>query len=156
MRTIAANAEEHLPQNRWTLLETRRADAEPHELATAAISQATVEVALAVGAAAIVTSTMSGTTARMVARHRPSMPVIAATPDARTLHRLALVWGVQPVLVGGFKHTDEMIQLTVEAACRLGVVSRGDVIVITAGIPFGGKGKTNFLKVHTLGEFQEL
>ena len=156
MRTIAANAEEHLPQDRWTQLAPSRADTEPHHPTTEAISQATVEVALAVGAGAIVTSTMSGTTARMVARHRPSMPVIAATPNPRTLLRLALVWGVQPVLVEGFEHTDEMIQSTVEAACKLGIVSWGDAIVITAGIPFGGSGKTNFLKVHTVGELGEI
>jgi pyruvate kinase len=115
-----------------------------------------VDVALTVGAKAIVTSTMSGTTARMVARHRPSIPVIAATPNQQTLRRLALVWGVQPVLVEGFDNTDEMIHVTVEAACQLGIVSWGDVIVITAGIPCGGRGKTNFLKVHTVGELGEI
>ena len=156
MSTIAANAEEHLPQDRWTQLASSRTDVKSHHPVTEAISQATVEVALAVGAAAIVTSTVSGTTARMVARHRPSMPVIAATPNPRTLHHLALVWGVQPVLVEGFEHTDEMIQVTVEAACKLGIVSWGDVIAITAGIPFGGRGKTNFLKVHTVGELGEI
>jgi pyruvate kinase len=156
MRTIAANAEEHLPQDRWTRLAPSRTGVESHRPVTEAISQATVEVALAVGAAAIVTSTVSGTTARMVARHRPSMPVIAVTPNQRTLHHLALVWGVQPVLVEGFEHTDEMIQLTVEAASKLGTVSWGDVIALTAGIPFGGRGKTNFLKVHTVGELGEI
>ena len=156
MQRIAENAEEHLPQDRWAhLLKT-------HEVkrgnfpATEAISQATVQVALAVGAKAIVTTTMSGMTARMVARHRPSMPVIATTPNLQTLRSLALVWGVQPVLVEGFEHTDEMIHMTVEAAVRAGIVSGGDVIVVTAGIPFGGRGKTNFLKVHTVGELGEL
>ena len=94
-------------------------------------------------------------TARMVARHRPSMPVIAATPNPKTLRVLALVWGVQPVLVGDFKLTDEMIRVTVDAACQAGIVSWGDVIVITAGIPFGGVGKTNFLEVHVVGDLDE-
>jgi pyruvate kinase len=49
-----------------------------------------------------------------------------------------------------------MIHLTVEAACAAGIVSWGDVIVITAGIPFGGRGRTNFLKVHTVGELGEV
>jgi pyruvate kinase len=153
MQVIAANAEEHLPHDRWAHF---LADERHSVYTTEAISEVTVEVALAVGAKAIVTSTMSGTTARMVARHRPSVPVIAITPSARTLHRLTLVWGVQPVLVGGFAQTDEMIHLTVKAACELGIVSWGDVVVITAGIPFGGAGKTNFLKVHTVGELGEL
>lgn len=156
MRRIAANAEEHLPHDRWAHLATTGGEGTREYPATEAISQATVEVALAVGAKAIVTSTITGTTARMVARHRPSMPVIAATPSPQALRRLALVWGVQPVLVEGFEHTDEMIHLTVEAACRAGIVSWGDVIVVTAGIPFGGRGKTNFLKVHTVGELDEI
>jgi pyruvate kinase len=123
---------------------------------TEAISQATVEVALIVGAKAIITSTMSGTTARMVARHRPSVPIIAATPNPVTWRQLALVWGVQPVLVDDFESTDEMIRLTVQAACEIGVVSWGDVVVISAGIPFGGRGSTNFLKVHSVGELGEI
>jgi pyruvate kinase len=156
MRKIAASAEEHLPHDRWAQFFTTGAARMQQFPSTEAISQATVEVALAVGAKAIVTSTMSGATARMVARHRPSMPVIAATPNPRTLHTLALVWGVESVLVHGFENTDEMIHLTVEAACSAGIVSWGDVIVITAGIPFGGSGKTNFLKVHTVGELEEI
>jgi pyruvate kinase len=156
MQKIAANAEEHLPHDRWAYFLTTGADRTRQYPPTEAISQATVEVALAVEAKAIVTSTVSGTTARMVARHRPSMPVIAATPNPQTLNRLALVWGVQPVLVEGYETTDQMIHLTVEAACKTGIVSLGDVIVITAGIPFGGRGKTNFLKVHTVGELGEL
>jgi pyruvate kinase len=156
MRKIAESAEEHLPRDRWAQFLTGGTEKSHRFPSTEAISQATVEVALAVGAKAIVTSTMTGTTARMVARHRPSMPVIAATPDPQTQHRLALVWGVQPVLVRGFESTDEMIRLTVDAACHAGIVSWGDVIVITAGIPFGGRGTTNFLKVHTVGDLEEI
>jgi pyruvate kinase len=156
MHNIAAKAEEHLPHDRWAHLMTAGAEVAQDYSSTEAISQATVDVALAVGAKAIVTSTTSGTTARMVARHRPSIPVIAVTPNQRTLHQMALVWGVQPVLVGGFDNTDEMIHMTVEAACQAGIVSWGDVIVITSGIPFGGAGKTNFLKVHTVGELEEI
>ncbi len=156
MQAIAANAEAHLPHERWAHLLRVGSEAGQCYSATEAISQATVEVAQAVGASAIVTSTMSGTTARMVARHRPHVPVVAVTPNPRTLRQLTLVWGVRPVLVEGFESTDEMVHLTVEAARRTGLVSWGDVIVITAGIPFGGLGKTNFLKVHTVGEMNEL
>jgi pyruvate kinase len=158
MRTIAANAEAHLPHDHWIRLLTAGDKtpwpAEPAHTATVteAISQATVEVAQAVEAKAIVTSTMSGQTARMVARHRPSVPIVAATPNPTTWRQLALVWGVQPALLEAFEHTDEMIRLTVKAACDMGAVSWGDVLVITAGIPLGGQGKTNFLKVHKVGE----
>lgn len=156
MQRIAAKAEAHLPHDRWIRLLATGADTSRTHPATEAIGHATVEVALAVDARAIVTSTMSGATARMVARHRPSVPVIAATPNPRILHQLALVWGVQPVLVDDFGHTDEMIHVTVKAACEKGIVSWGDTIVITAGIPFGGRGKTNFLKVHTVGDLEEI
>ncbi len=156
MRTIAANAEAHLPHQRWAHFADATTNAPCVYAVTQAISEVTVEVAVAVQAKAIVTTTMSGATARMVARHRPPVPVIAATSNPKTLNRLALVWGVQPVLVQSFESTDEMIRLTVEAACQAGIVSWGDVIVITAGIPFGGAGKTNFLKVHTVGELDEL
>ncbi|MCP4519998.1 MAG: pyruvate kinase, partial [Delftia sp.] len=148
MHTIAANAEEHLPHDHWGRILTADGEAEHASTATEAISLATVEIALAVGASAIVTSTTSGTTARMVARHRPGMHVIAATPNLTTWRQLALVWGVQPALVENFENTDEMIRLTVKAAVELGAVSWGDVLVITAGIPLGGQGQTNFLKVH--------
>ena len=77
-------------------------------------------------------------------------------PHRQTLHGLALVWGEQPVMVQGFAQTDEMIQLTVEAACEAGTVSWGDVILITAGIPFGGRGKTNFLQVQPVGGLGEI
>jgi pyruvate kinase len=156
METIAAKAEAHLPHDRWSNLMAAGSNADGICSPTQAISQVTVEVALAVGAKAIVTSTVSGTTARMVARHRPEMPVLAATPSEETLHRLALVWGVQPVLVGAFTSTDEMVRLTVDAACQSGIASWGDTIVITAGIPFGGRGNTNFLKVHTVGDLEEI
>jgi pyruvate kinase len=150
MHTIAANAEEHLPHDHWgRLLMDKVGQA---STVTEAISLATVEIALAVGASAIVTSTMSGATARMVARHRPCMHLIAATPNPTTWRQLALVWGVQPALVDDFGNTDEMIRLTVQAAVELGVVSWGDTLVITAGIPLGGEGQTNFLKVHKVGE----
>ena len=156
MQKIAANAEVHMPHDRWARFLNEGVGVKGSHAVTQSISQSTVEVALAVGAKAIVTTTMSGTTARMVARHRPSVPVIAATASSRVLYQLGLVWGVQPVLVQDFQDTDQMIQVTVKAACEAGMVSWGDVIVITAGIPFGGAGKTNFLKVHTVGELGEL
>lgn len=123
---------------------------------TEAISWATVEIAAEVGARAILTATMSGTTARMVARHRPAVPIIAITPDPGTLMRLTLVWGVMPILVSRFATTDEMVAVMVQAAHQRGLVQKGDRVVLTAGIPFGGEGLTNMLKVHTVGEGGEV
>ena len=121
-----------------------------------AISAAAVDIANEVDARAIITATMSGMTARMVARHRPSVPIVAVTPDHATLYRLALVWGVVPVQVEEFKTTDEMVSVMVQAARESGLVDWGDPVVLMAGIPFGSGGVTNMLKVHVVGEQEEL
>ena len=147
MARICANAEAHLPQGRLL-----HGELHTHETITEAISCAAVEIAGEVGARAIITATMSGRTARMVARHRPSIPIVAVTPNRATLSRLTLVWGVLPVQVAEFATTDEMVRVMVEAARREGVVAWGDTVVLTAGIPFGSGGETNMLKVHVVGE----
>ena len=150
MAAICANAEAHLPANR--LVECDKGE----EVITQAISSSAVAIADEVDAQAIITATMSGTTARMVARHRPSMPIVAVTPNEKTLYRLALVWGVAPVRVDEFKTTDEMVAMMVEAGRREGLVAWGDRAVLTAGIPFGQGKKTNMLKVHVVGESERI
>jgi pyruvate kinase len=65
---------------------------------------------------------------------------------------LALVWGVEPILVDQFVHTDDMIVTVVEAARARDLVEDGDLVIITAGVPLGGAGLTNTLKVHRVGE----
>ena len=150
MDAICANAEAHLPYGRLL-----HSDSHTHETITEAISYAAVEIAREVEASAIVTATMSGTTARMVARHRPSVPIVAVTLSRATLSRLALVWGVVPVQVPEFRTTDDMVEMMVRAAREQGLVAWGDVVVLTAGIPFGTGKKTNVLKVHVVGESEE-
>jgi pyruvate kinase len=104
------------------------------------------------GAQAIIASTVSGSTARRIASHRPVTPIFAPTPSRNTYRQLALVWGVEPLLVDQFTDTDDMIVTVVEAARRRGLVADGDLVVITAGVPLGGAGLTNTLKVHRVGE----
>jgi len=147
MARVCANAEAHLPYSR--LVEHGVDD---HDSITEAISSGSVEIAKEVGAKAIITATMSGTTARMVARHRPSVPIVAVTPSQSTLYRLALVWGVVPVEVPEFGTTDEMVEMMIRAARREGLVAWGDCVVLTAGIPFGQGRGTNMLKVHVMGD----
>ncbi|MBN1423089.1 pyruvate kinase [Candidatus Fermentibacteria bacterium] len=118
---------------------------------TRAISAAAVQIARGLDAKAIVTPTMSGTTARMVARHRPPMPIVAMTPNRTTLRHLALVWGVTPVLVPEPETTDVLIAGMLARVQDLGLAGWGERIVLTAGIPFGGGGETNTLQVHTVG-----
>jgi pyruvate kinase len=145
MALICSKAEEHLvpassPPDAMSV----------PDAATSAISYAAVEIADEVDAKAIITATMSGTTARMVARHRPRVPIIAVTPSEITLQRLSLVWGAMPVKVPGFRTTDEMVQMMATSGQESGLISRGDLVVLTAGIPFGVGRKTNMLKVHVV------
>ena len=119
---------------------------------TDSIAQATVDIALDLGAAAIVTPTSSGATARAVSKYRPAAPIIAAATLPSTFRQLALSWGVYPVLVAPSRNTDDMIDEAVEGATRAGLVKEGDTVVLTAGIPAGVPGRTNLIKVHTVGQ----
>ena len=148
MAKIALTTERNLAWGEWAHGPISEGSFTPTE----AISQATCEIAAELSAKAIITSTMSGYTARMVARHRPATPIIAVTPNPRTYRRLALVWGVYPLMVQEFTNTDEMMATAVQAALERGLVEQGDIVVITAGVPMGGPGKTNMIKIHVVGE----
>jgi pyruvate kinase len=152
MAVIGSNAEAHMPHGRLLHGESYECNG---GTITEAISRAAVEIASEIEARAIITATMSGTTARMVARHRPLVPVVAVTPNLATLVRLSPVWGVMPVQVSQFDTTDAMVQMMVQAAREKGVVAWGDRVVLTAGIPFGSGGETNMLKVHEVGENED-
>lgn len=119
---------------------------------TEAISQAVANSALELDAKAILTATESGYTARMVSKYRPKAPIIAVTPDDRVLRRLSLVWGVIPVKGESCSSTDELFELAVDSSVKTGLVSLGDLVIITAGVPVGRSGTTNLIKVHQIGE----
>ncbi|HEY4688498.1 MAG TPA: pyruvate kinase [Anaerolineae bacterium] len=146
MARIAAITEEHIPYTHMLEHIIRDRARTP----AIAISQATVEIAEELGAKAIVTSTYSGSTARWVASFRPRTPVIAATPRADVQRQLALAWGIIPMLAPEYETTDEMIQRAEQLALESGLVSAGDTIVITAGIPSRAGRQTNLLKVHEI------
>lgn len=119
---------------------------------TNAISHATCTTALDLKAAAIITVTQSGNTARMIARFRPACPIIATTVNPKVQRQLNLSWGVSPFLVGATNSTDEMFDMGIEKALESGLVKNGDLAVITAGVPQGISGTTNTLKVHIVGK----
>jgi pyruvate kinase len=119
---------------------------------TDAMGQVACELASDLDAKAIITSTVSGSTARRVASHRPITPIIAPTPSLATYRQMALVWGVEPLLVDEFADTEAMIVTVMEAARARGLVEDGELVIITAGVPLGGAGLTNLLKVHRVGE----
>lgn len=117
-----------------------------------AISHASCTTAFELKAAAIVTPTHSGSTARMISKFRPKAPILAATPDEKIMRRMCLIFGVYPVKVPPSENTDEIIELSVNSAVAAEFVKSGDLVVITAGIPAGVAGTTNLIKVHIVGE----
>ncbi|MCG8402909.1 MAG: pyruvate kinase [Firmicutes bacterium] len=148
MARIAARAESALEYE--DLLKNKRRT--HSRTITDAISHATVTTALDLGAAAVVTSTESGYTAKMVSKYRPKAKIIAVTPVPGVLRKLALVWGTQPLLVERTGDTDSMIAAAVEVSLQSGLIKGGDLIVITAGVPVGVHGTTNLIKVQTVGD----
>lgn len=119
---------------------------------TDGISQATVNLAHDLQAEAILTGTATGHTALMVGMHRPKPPIIAVTPDVATQRRLALAWGVRSLLAPRGKTTDALIVNAIDRACQEKLLRKGDLVVITAGVPAGIAGQTNLIKVEVVGE----
>lgn len=112
-----------------------------------AVSAAACEIARVLDLAAIVTATQSGATARAVAAHRPKTPIVAATPDERVARRVALVWGVQPLVVPQHGTIDEMLSHAVEAVRAAGLARPGELVALTAGVAVGVPGTTNLVQV---------
>lgn len=150
MATIARRTEEALDY--VGILSRKRRIAGKIDTVTDAISHATVTTAADLGAAAIVSATKSGFTARMVSKYRPQSPIIAVTPLEATARKLSLVWGVTAVVKEETEDTDSLIDRAIEGALDSGRVQSGDLVVITAGVPVGVTGTTNLIKVHTVAE----
>ena len=115
---------------------------------TSAISHATVTTAHDLNASAIITVTQSGTTARQISKYRPLCPIISATTSEKVRRQLNLSWGVTPILCEEQSNTDKLFAHVVERALHTGIIRKGDIVVITAGIPLGQSGTTNLLKVE--------
>ncbi len=147
MDRIAVRVEESFP---FTQYMKKHADSRAKTV-TDGISYAVCEVSGNLGASAILTATASGHTARMISKYRPKAPIIAVTPRTKVMRKMALVWGVEPLLVRDIHGTDEMIAATVEVSLASGLIKAGDLVVITAGVPVGVHGTTNMMKVHTVG-----
>jgi len=117
-----------------------------------AIARAATEVAAIVGARALVAFTMTGETARRMARYRSPIPLLAFTSEPSTRGQLAFTWGAETFIVPRVRHTDEMVRQVERALLELGRCVVGDKIVIVAGSPPGTPGKTNALRVHRIGD----
>ena len=114
---------------------------------TTAISYATCSVASDLNAAAIITVTMSGFTANMIARYKPGCQIIGCTLDEKVYRQLNLLWGVKPVMIQKERTTDALFEEAVFKAKQAGLVKAGDTVVITAGVPLGVVGKTDMIHV---------
>jgi pyruvate kinase len=115
-----------------------------------AVAEAACHAANAVTAKAIVVFTQSGSTAALIAKYRPHLPIIAFAPSEEIRRRLSLYWGVRSQPVGAMSNTDQQIALVEKTLLETGF-KVGDIIVITMGVPLQSKGTTNLMKVHTLG-----
>lgn len=115
---------------------------------TTAISHACCTTAVDLKAAAIITVTMSGFTAGMVARYKPDCPIIGCSVEPQVCRQLALTWGVQPVLVTKKNNAEELYNEAIAAAANQGAIQKGDIVVLTAGVPLGVSGKTNMMRVE--------
>jgi pyruvate kinase len=117
-----------------------------------AITKAATEVGAIVGAKFLVTFTQSGDSARRMSRLRSPIPILALTPDRGTYNRLALSWGIEPMITAMVSHTDEMVKQADHLLIDSGRATTGDNVMIVAGSPPGIPGSTNAMRVHRVGD----
>lgn len=115
---------------------------------TDAICHATCTTAYDLNAKAIVTVTKSGYSARMISRYRPGSDIIGCTTSEKVCRQLALTWGVMPIMLKEEKDVFDLFNNAILAAEKMGLLQKGDVTVITSGVPIGMSGTTNMIKVQ--------
>ena len=143
MAKIAERAEEDID---YTGRMRKRENIDGFDVTTA-ISHATCTTAMDLKAAAIITVTISGFTAGMIARYKPKCAVIACSVSPKVCRQLALSWGVTPIWIARESTADDLFDEAVHAAEEAGYIKKGDKVVLTAGVPLGISGKTNMIRV---------
>src|SRR5215210_244551 len=143
MASIAQTTERELPYGRWLAERGPRANNQYHAIAFGAVG-----AVYQLGLKAIVSPTRTGTTVRLISSYRPQAPVLALSMHQDVVRQCCLLWGVQAALNEEPQHTTDLIERCAEAAKDEGIVSVGDTIGITAGLPAGRSGGTNLFKVH--------
>jgi pyruvate kinase len=123
-----------------------------HTDVTTAISHATCSTSMDLNAAAIITLTASGRTARMISKYRPDCPIIGCTINETVCRQMNLNWGVMPIMLPEILDAQDLFKLAVNTVHKEGFINDGDLTVITASLPLGVSGKTNIIKVHIAGE----
>jgi pyruvate kinase len=117
-----------------------------------AVTKAAAEVGEVLDAKYLVTFTQSGDSARRISRLRSRLPILAITPETGTYNRLALSWGIEPLISPMVKHTDDMVMQADKILIDTKRAAIGDQVMIIAGAPPGIPGSTNAMRVHTVGD----
>ena len=147
LKTMSAIAErteneEHYRAQRHAEIQISVSDATAH---------AACLTAKDVNAAAIVTVSESGNTARLLSKYRPEQPIIACVMKEQVQRQLSLSWGITSLLMGPAHSTDELIEMSTALAEKNGYLHNGELAVVTAGVPVGVSGTTNMIKIHMVG-----
>lgn len=148
MDSIAVETEQDIDYGK----RLRARETEDKNNVTNAISHATCSSALDLKAAAIITVTKSGRTARMISKYRPTCSIVGCTTSEQTCRHLNLAWGVVPVMMEYKENNNALFDCAIEAAKATGVVKDQDLVVITGGVPLGVSGTTNIMKVDFVGK----
>ena len=150
LKTMSAIAER--TEQEGFHLRGRTMDSNPGKISVSdATAHAACLTARDVNAAAIVTVSESGTTARLLSKYRPQQPIIACVMREQVQRQLSLSWGITSLLMGPAHSTDELIEMSTALAEKNGYLHNGELTVVTAGVPVGVSGTTNMIKIHMVG-----
>ena len=150
LKTMSAIAER--TEQEGFHLRSRTMDFNPGKISVSdATAHAACLTARDVNAAAIVTVSESGNTARLLSKYRPKQPIIACVMDEQVQRQLSLSWGITSLLMGPAHSTDELIEMSTALAKENGYLHNGELAVVTAGVPVGVSGTTNMIKIHMVG-----
>ena len=150
LKTMSAIAER--TEQEGFHLRGRKMDSNPGKISVSdATAHAACLTARDVNAAAIVTVSESGTTARLLSKYRPQQPIIACVMREQVQRQLSLSWGITPLMMPLAHSTDELIEMSTALAKENGYLHNGELAVVTAGVPVGVSGTTNMIKIHMVG-----
>ena len=150
LKTMSAIAER--TEQEGFHLRGRTMDSNPGKISVSdATAHAACLTARDVNAAAIVTVSESGTTARLLSKYRPQQPIIACVMREQVQRQLSLSWGITPLMMSLAHSTDELIEMSTALAKENGYLHNGELAVVTAGVPVGVSGTTNMIKIHMIG-----
>ena len=150
LKTMSAIAER--TEQEGFHLRGRMMDSNPGKISVSdATAHAACLTARDVNAAAIVTVSESGTTARLLSKYRPQQPIIACVMKEQVQRQLSLSWGITSLMMPLAHSTDELIEMSTALAKENGFLHNGELAVVTAGVPVGISGTTNMIKIHMVG-----